>query len=52
MFAFRWKPEVTPEQKKQALVEIGDFKAKFLDCSKPTLAQIFLPGGRATSSVE
>jgi hypothetical protein len=23
MFAFRWKPEVTPEQKRRALVEIG-----------------------------
>ena len=28
MFAFRWKPEVTPEQKKRALVEIAGLQGQ------------------------
>ncbi len=28
MFAFRWKPEVTPEQKKRALVEISGLQGQ------------------------
>ena len=50
MFAFRWKPGVTQEQKNRVLAGIRGLQGqKFQACWKQPLGRIFLRADRATS---
>ena len=50
VFAFQWKPQATEAEKEQRRNTSVHFKESFLDSSKLTSVQTFLPGARAIAS--
>ena len=49
MFAFRWKPGVTEEQKLKVRVEIRNLQGQILGSWKPGSAPTYRPGHSAMS---